>query len=596
MLSCCFCPPDQVEISKRNIFEAAAEESTMASTSSSRASNSETSVHALLMRESKEDVFKKYETVEILGQGSMGYVSKVKVKTDMLGGSAFQAKINGPFPRIRGLFRKKKKEGNQSLHGIEAPTYALKMIQLDRISSVFVEELRNEIAILRTMDHPNIVKANEVYVYKKQIYIIMQACEGGDLYTRSPYSERGAARITAQILSAITYMHGHGIVHRDIKYENIMFESDEPDSQVKVIDFGLSKKFVDKPGVMTDRVGTVYTMAPQVLQGIYSSQADIWAIGVISYMLLSASKPFYHKRRRRLIDQIMRADFNFNAPVWEQISDDGKAFVSALLVIDPKVRLTAPQSTDHPWIVNRQILSHEVPTEEVLNAVGDCLVAYKETSQLKKIALNVIAHRSTSDEILQLRKAFETYDIRRDGIISFEEFKLAIEKMEYSDEDLQEIFESIDVNNNGRIMYTEFLAATIEAHGHIEERRIAEAFDRIDCDDSGFISKANLKEIMGNQMSNKKIDEMMKTADTDGDNKISYPEFLALFRKQNHALAEEAGNDAGSDEFTSSKSFDGSLVGLDAEIPGGRYDSNLDPSQRKQAEELKELSSLSVDL
>lgn len=190
--------------------------------------------------------------------GTQGYVSKVRVKSDKVGGSAFHPKINGPLPWIRGMFRKKPTnplEGNAT-----SPIYALKMIQLDRVSPLFLEELKNEIAILRTMDHPNIVKATEVYTYRKQIYIVMEACDGGDLYTRSPYSERQAATYMAQILSAINYMHEHSIVHRDLKYENVLFETTAPQSQVKVIDFGLSKKFLsDKPGVMTQRVGTVYT-------------------------------------------------------------------------------------------------------------------------------------------------------------------------------------------------------------------------------------------------------------------------------------------------------------------------------------------------
>ena len=156
-------------------------------------------------------------------------------------------------------------------------------------------------------------------------------------------------------------------------------------------------------------------------------------------MLLSASKPFYHKRRRRMIDLIMRADFNFNAPIWEQISEDGKEFVSSLLVIDPKKRNTAKTASEHPWIVNRKLLSNEIPSDELLNAIGDSLVAYKDTSHLKKLALNVIAHRSTSDEILQLRTAFSAYDKRKDGIISFEEFKMALQDMKYSEDDMQEI-------------------------------------------------------------------------------------------------------------------------------------------------------------
>jgi serine/threonine protein kinase len=107
--------------------------------------------------------------------------------------------------------------------------------------------------ILRGMDHPNIVKAHELYTYKKHIFLVLELCDGGDLYTRSPYSERESARHVASLLSAIKYMHGHNIVHRDLKFENIMFEDSRPDAVIKVIDFGLSKKFLGQPGYMTER-------------------------------------------------------------------------------------------------------------------------------------------------------------------------------------------------------------------------------------------------------------------------------------------------------------------------------------------------------
>ena len=175
-------------------------------------------------------------------------------------------------------------------------------------------------------------------------------------------------------------------------------------------------------------------------------------------MLLSASKPFAHKRRRKMIDLIMRGAYNFDSSVWEGVSEEAKDFVASLIVIDPKIRLNASQALDHVWILNREQLPNEKPSEDVLLAMPENLIKYKEASSLKKLALNVIAHRSTSDEIMLLRKCFETYDTERNGVITFEEFNGALETANYSDEDLQEIFESIDVNKNGLINYTEFLA------------------------------------------------------------------------------------------------------------------------------------------
>jgi len=233
-----------------------------------------------------------------------------------------------------------------------------------------------------------------------------------------------------------------------------MFEDTSPDAAIKVIDFGLSKKFLGKPGTMTERCGTIYTMSPQVLQGVYSSQADLWSVGVMSYMLLSASKPFYSRRRKKMIDLIMRGSVYFDCVTWTDISAEGKDFVSKLLVVDPKIRMTAKQALEHPWIMDRDKWHDDKPSEEILAKLDKTMLNYKQTSQLKKVALTVIAHRSTSKELMQLRKIFDSFDTERNGVLSFDEFKAALEKMGYADEDINDIFSSIDLNQNGQIMYT----------------------------------------------------------------------------------------------------------------------------------------------
>lgn len=405
----------------------------------------------LLRRLSNEDVFKKYRVEKVLGQGSMGSVSLVSIRHGKIGGSAFESKSKG----FLGLFRRRKRTGKLKEDSTSPHTYALKSIILDRVSNTFLMELQNEIEILRTLDHPNIVKLHEVYTYMKQIYLVLESCDGGDLYARSPYSEREAGKIMAQLLSAVSYMHEHGVVHRDLKFENIMFESTREDARIKVIDFGLSKKFIGEPKYMTECVGTIYTMAPAVLQGIYSSNADLWSAGVIAYMLLSATKPFWHKRRKRMIDMIMRCHYTMEGGVWESISPAAKDFVSHLIVLDPKERYSAAQALKHEWIVNRERLPNERPTEALLESIDGSLLNYKNTSALKKIALTVIAHRSNTGDIMELRNAFSAFDTENDGTISFEEFKEGLKKLKYSDEMLKDIFSSIDVNKNGKINYTE---------------------------------------------------------------------------------------------------------------------------------------------
>jgi calcium-dependent protein kinase len=189
--------------------------------------NKAPSFHLNMLRESHKDVFDKYKTIQMLGQGSMGAVSKVKLRH--VGGSAYTKSTKGPL-RL-GVFKTSKTVGAPSDGSGDVEQYfALKSIQLDRVSPAFLEELENEIDILRTIDHPNIVKAREVFKYKHHIYLVLELCDGGDLYGRAPYSERNAARIMTQILSAVQYMHEHKVVHRDLKFENIMFENERLDA------------------------------------------------------------------------------------------------------------------------------------------------------------------------------------------------------------------------------------------------------------------------------------------------------------------------------------------------------------------------------
>ena len=316
-----------------------------------------------------------------------------------------------------------------------------------------------------------------------------------------------------------------------------MFENKSESADIKVIDFGLSKKFASKKiGVMHEGVGTLYIMAPQVLQGVYTSQADMWSCGVITYMLLSSHRPFYNKKRKIMIDRIMRCDYTFEKDYWKPISSEAKDFISKLLVLDPKIRNNAAQAQKHEWLSKEFNLADRAPTASFQNAVADNLLVYKDTAALKKIALNVIAHRSSTDDIMQLRKCFDSYDTANNGIISFEEFQEALKKSNYSDKDIEEMFASVDINDNGHVMYTEFIAATLEAQGQVEEERIAEAFDRLDCDNSGYISKDNMLDFLGDGATMRDVEDMLKDADLDNDGQSKLSTCLVLKRIMMHNI------------------------------------------------------------
>jgi len=142
-----------------------------------------------------------------------------------------------------------------------------------------------------------------------------------------------------------------------------------------------------------------------------------------------------------------------------------------------------------------------------------------------------------------MREAFDKYDTEKDGVISFDEFKLALAKFNYTDEELNDMFSRMDVNCNGVVLYTEFIAATLELHGRVEEKRLAEAFDLMDDDDSGFISKENLIKLLGNDVPPERIEKLIRQADFDGDGMISFEDFLTMFRKDNSLVVKEEINE-----------------------------------------------------
>jgi len=431
------------------------------------------------------NVFDSYEVIKVIGEGSMGTIMKVRRRRPHPHPRFFDR-----FWRINNIRQPiiLEKEAAESSPEI---TYALKAIQKDQVNELFHSEMRNEISILQHLDHPNIVRIFESFEHKRQIYLVMEYCCGGDLYERcDPYSEQDTARIVTKLLSAVAYMHLKGVVHRDLKFENILFENKRKDANIKIIDFGLSKKFKQtKHGnslVMTELVGTLYTMAPQVLQRVYTSQADIWAVGVITYMMLSGHKPFWAKRRKYTIDKIMRCDYNFNDDIWLRISGDAKEFISNCLQMDPNDRPTAEEALKAKFLTKRL---HHVFSVNTMIGVQESLVSYVQCNKLKQLALMVIAHKSSMDEVTKLRQVFSKYDKNKDGMISLTEFKSALSGSNFTDDDIDHMFNNLDVNKYGAINYTEFLAATLETKGRIETGRVAEAFDRFDASNSGYITK-----------------------------------------------------------------------------------------------------------
>jgi len=403
------------------------------------------------------------------------------------------------------------------------------------VDGEYLNELKNEVELIRTIDHPNVVKALEVYYSHKQIYVVMEFCSGGDLYSRQPYSEQQSAKITTKLLSALAYLHKRNISHRDLKFENIMFESNAENAEIKLIDFGLSKKYAPEDTIMYDVCGTIYTMAPEVLRGLYTSKADLWSVGVIVYMLLSGTKPFYQRTRQELVHHIRRGEYTFDPIDFEHVSDDAKEFVSSLIVVNPLVRLSSREALQHYWLRDTYRLSSDRRRSNkekilLLEAVKENMKEYCHAPDLKKIALGVVAHKSNTESIIGLRKVFNEYDVTNDGTISKEKFSDGMKKFGCTNEEIDSMFASVDVKHDGTIYYSEFLAATLETRGRIETDYLMAAFDHLDGNNTGRISKTDLRRVLGKDYSDKRANELIAAVDVSGDGTVSYEEFLTMFQ------------------------------------------------------------------
>lgn len=428
--------------------------------------------------------------------------------------------------------------------------FALKSLILDRCSKKHLqEELRNEgtlprrhslttlltlpfmcekVELLKELDHPNIVRVFESFYYKKRLYIVLELCSGGDLYTRDPYAEDDAHRIVRSLFRAVSYLHSKGIVHRDLKFENCLFVSKSKQAAVRIIDFGLSQKFA-KSEFLHAAVGTAYTMAPEQIQGRYNEKIDVWALGVIAFMLLSSSLPFFGRDKLYVMKKILQGKFSFSSKRWKNVSDEAKEFITSVLMRDPTSRPSAEDALNLPWLSTPRAnaAAHTIDQwDDILTSIK----AYSSYGTLKRLALMVVAYKSTSDEIGFLRTSFVKFDKSNDGEICFEEFRDALsENYTYSDEEMRELYKAIDFDETGKVHYMEFLAAAIEGRGAIDEERLAEAFDRIDTDDSGYITIRDLRDFLGKDLPQSLLERMIDEADVNDDRKVSYNEFLGLW-------------------------------------------------------------------
>ncbi|XVF54051.1 hypothetical protein PTKIN_Ptkin05aG0150400 [Pterospermum kingtungense] len=252
---------------------------------------------------------------------------------------------------------------------------ACKSISKDRlVTSDDAHSVKLEIEIMtRLSGHPNVVDLKAVYEDEDYIHLVMELCAGGELFHRlekyGRFSEAEARIIFRHLMQVVLYCHEIGVVHRDLKPENILLATKASSSPIKLADFGLATYI--KPGqYLRGTVGSPFYIAPEVLAGGYNQAADIWSAGVILYILLSGTPPFWGKTKSWIFNAVRAADLQFPADPWDRISDSAKNLVRGMLNTDPFQRLTALQVLDHLWMTNDES-SYEESGDFVNQSCGE---------------------------------------------------------------------------------------------------------------------------------------------------------------------------------------------------------------------------------
>ena len=421
----------------------------------------------ILISKIKSNPFEHYTVIKELGSGSYSKVQLVKHN------------INNSIRAMKVIKKKIKKGTNQTNEA----------------------DVINEVYSLMKMDHPNIVKIFEFYNAEKEYYLIMEYCEGGELFDK--ISKKGfklteiqCAYIMYQIVSAIHYCHNIKLIHRDLKPENILIKKDEEGFyRVKICDFGTCQAF--KIGDIQNKVvGSAYYIAPEVLQKKYNYKCDMWSCGVIMFVLLTKKPPFGGKNETAIMENVQIG--KYKEYLLDEFSPYAKDLISKLLEKDIKKRINAETALNHPWfdVFKSKEILNDIQDKDTIKRFVQNLKSYKTTSIIQETALAYLVHNYPDlEEVVNACKLFGKIDINGNGKITLDDLNKGLSKLLKKDnmlEEAKEIFNNLDDNRSNYLEYEQFVRAAINKKIFLTKEALKMAFKFFDKENKGKITFASI--------------------------------------------------------------------------------------------------------
>ena len=422
-------------------------------------------------------------------------------------------------------------------------TVAMKVItKSDGMDS---EYIKNELDILKKLSHPNIVRIYEFYESENDYYLINEFCNGGELYNyinKTKLNEQQLSIIFYQVFSGLCYLHENDVLHRDMKPENILISKKEIDLLtneeyfwIQIIDFDCAKIFEQnkKDNII---VGSIYYLAPEVLNREYNEKCDTWSVGVILYMFLVGKPPFNGLNNDEIINSIKTKEYDENNEKLIQASPEVRDLIKGLLNKNTDERFSAKQALNHQWFkkFNGRKLFENFKNEDIQHFI-DNLFNYTFHSKIQQLVIAFLVHNlPTSDSSRNILKLYRYFNTSGDCKLTKNELINGLSK--YRDEvevrrKVGTLFLLLDADNNGFIEFEEFLRACIDKKEILTEEYLKYAFKFLDKNDNGSLTVQQICStflISGNKMFEIALSKDINDVDEDGDGNINFPEFKKL--------------------------------------------------------------------
>jgi len=426
--------------------------------------------------------------------------------------------------------------------------------------------IRNEISIMTyviqnkaIMNTTHVVNMLDVFDEPKAVHVILEMCAGGELFERivqkGHYSEQDAARVVKQICQGLKGLHTVNILHRDMKPENILYRGEDEHAPLVIVDFGLSM-IKGQPDAMDGLFGSLDYISPEaLLKKYYCEATDMWATGVILFILLSGYPPFWADNTRGKQTAIIKGTYDFNEPIWSKISDEAKNLIKGLLQVDPTKRSTVDEVLDHSWLrniehVNNSPLPNEVAVrisqfnaKRKFRAAAYAAVCMARSMKSLRSNLSKLSGIKTLSEaeLLRIRTAFKEVGGSAGGI-SLTQLAEVMTSLNITFPNIDKVFELFDENSDGSVDQRELIMGLAllretptDEHFRYDDKGLRFCFDVYDTDGNGMLSRDELSSVLRMMADQDQegaiqadvIGDLFETLDADMDGQVSFEEFKA---------------------------------------------------------------------